>query len=120
VAYPTEAAMLKWTYDRAKRMARNPLYRGIMKAVGPSRLFRIGPKAHGLLQRGTELRNTIEPGRVISRVSYPHGLHDHWNSLSNVPALRALAELTGGRAVRARMLDHGDLHTTYECSWLED
>ena len=39
-------------------------------------------------------------------------------SLPNVPATRALAEITGGKGVRARLTECSDNHAVHECSWV--
>lgn len=115
--FETEDAILEWCYERTAQMSRNPIYRGFMKVVGPSRIFRIGPKVHRLIQRGTSLRNHVEPGRVVSRVGFPSHLHDRLNSLSNVPVIRALAELTGGKNVQATLREYDAVSAVYECTW---
>ena len=118
VYYPTETAMRDWTFERSILLARNPLYRGMLKVVGPERMFRMGPRMNRLFQRGTTLDNQVESKRVLSHLTFPWKLHDAVNLSSNVPAIRALAVITGGKGVRATMVEHSEIHAIYECSWL--
>ncbi|MAQ16193.1 MAG: hypothetical protein CMN30_15560 [Sandaracinus sp.] len=116
--YPTEAAMQQWTFERSTQLAKNPLYRGLLKAVGPTRMFRMGPRMNRLFQRGTTLANEIRDRSAVSRMTFPPGLHDRVNLSSNVPALRAMAVITGGKGVKARMLEYSETHALYECTWV--
>lgn len=118
VFYPTESAMLKWTYERTIDLAKNPLYRGLLKAVGPRRWFRMGPKINRLFQRGTTLVNEVGERQCISEMTFPPRLHDHTNLMSNVPVIRATATLSGAKGVRAKLVEHSDTHARYECTWL--
>ena len=117
LAYPDERSMMAWCYERAKSLARKSIYRRLLRAAGPARLFRLAAAAHRLFQRGTELKATVREDGVTLRVTFPFRLHDEINSLSNVPAIIALAELTGGENVEAALIDYGDLHAIYECTW---
>jgi len=118
VFYSTEAAMLKWTYDRTVDLAKNPLYRGLLKAVGARRWFKMGPQINRLFQRGTTLNNEVGDQVCVSEMTFPPRLHDHRNLMSNVAVIRATAVLSGAKGVRARLVEHSETHARYECTWV--
>lgn len=115
--FESEEAIMDWCHERAAQMSRSPIFSRFMKVVGPERLFRLAPKLHRLLQRGSTLRSDVQPGRLVTRVGYPSNLHDRLNSLSNVPVIRAIAELTGGKNVQSSMREHTAVAAIYECTW---
>ena len=61
--------MQQWTFERSTQLAKNPLYRGLLKAVGPTRMFRMGPRMNRLFQRGTTLANEIRDRSAVSGTS---------------------------------------------------
>ncbi|MEM6956036.1 MAG: hypothetical protein AAF645_10120 [Myxococcota bacterium] len=116
--YATDDAMLAWCRERTMMMATNPLYRAFFRVSGPRVLFKMSMHSHRLFQRGTDLEiETLEPNRVVSRMTHPPHLHSRLNQLSNVSLFEAIAELTGGKNVKATMLERGPTEALYECTW---
>lgn len=115
--YPTAEAMLEWTYERTMRASRSKMYRALTRVAGPTALLRMSAAAHGLFQKGTDLKATRRKDGVDLRLTHPPWLHGGWNHLSNVGLFRALLEITGAREGEAEMLESGPSEARYRVTW---
>jgi hypothetical protein len=52
--YPTEEAVVKWTYDRVVGLARVPMYSALAKLAGLERFLKTVARVHALFMRGTD------------------------------------------------------------------
>jgi hypothetical protein len=98
-------------------MARNPIYRAVIRVPGPRVLIGVAGRAHRMFQRGTLLETTFREGRADAVLMFPPRLHVGLNLVSNVSLLRAVVELTGGNNVRARMTSVTDIEARYTVDW---
>lgn len=115
--YPSEIAVLRWTYERTVSMAKHPVYRTMLRVPGPKVLMRIGAKAHGLLQRGTELELELGDSDAEIRLTFPPRLHVGLNLVANVALWRGLTEITGGEDVRCKMTSSSSTEARYALHW---
>jgi len=116
--YPTRDAMCAWTRRRVFAMGASPLYGAMLRAAGPRRLFSYAQKSHRIFQRGTECVNaSLDHTHVVARLAFPPHLHTYFNLLSNVAMYETLAEITGGKEVRATLAKWDATSAVYECHW---
>ncbi|MEM9191758.1 MAG: hypothetical protein AAGF12_21480 [Myxococcota bacterium] len=116
--YPTESAMIEWTYSRTKSVATNRLYRGLFRVAGPAAFLALAERLHNqMFQRGTILKVKLERQLAEFRLGHPPRLHSRLNHLSNVPLLHAVIELAGGQSVRVDMKETGDQGALYIARW---
>lgn len=111
--YPTEAAVKQWTYQRTNAMAKNALYKALLRVPGPTILLKAGAKAHGLFQRGTRFDIAMSKGRAEIDLSFPPRLHVGLNLIANVALWQALVEITGGKQVESSMVSSTQTRASY-------
>ncbi len=117
--YPTEAAVLEWSRERTRRMAKNPLYRGVLRLGGPRALIRIATKLDRMFQRGTHISADIERGAATVRLKHPPHLVSPLNQRSNIGMFEAMVEITGGADPRCEVTDAGPEGATFCVTWRE-
>lgn len=115
--YPSEEAVLQWTYDRTARLARTPVYTVLRRALGPDVFLRGAARIHAMFQQGTDVKLRIERGRVRLRLSHPPYLHMGHNHLSNVAVFHAVLEAAGAKGVRGEMSASEPTYADYQFSW---
>lgn len=116
--YPSEDEMIEWCYQRTVAVAEHPIYAAILRVSGPRIFFSMSVRTHGLFQRGTEIELLVNSGkRMVCRMTFAPRLHNRFNLLSNVPLFQGAAELTGGKNVSCRLLEHSRTGADYECTW---
>lgn len=116
--FPTEEAVMTWTYERTRRVAKSQAYRHFLAVAGPGFFLRVATRTHSFFQRGTEMAvELLEPNRSIVAMHHPPHLHSRLNQLTNVALLRAVVDMTGGLRTRSEMIEHGPTGARYECRW---
>lgn len=113
LSFPTAQAVREWTYERTIRIAKHPIYRRLLKVPGPRMLMKMGEKAHGLIQRGTELDVTLDERGADVVLRFPPKLHVGLNLVANVALWRGCVEITGGTNVRSEMVSSSDTDARY-------
>lgn len=114
----SDDAFLEWTYGRTLELARSPMYRILTKVASPSVFLRGAARAHGLLQKGSELKVvSTTSGAATAVVEHPPFLHGRLLSVANCPAFQAILEECGGRDVEVHMVEHDARGARYECTW---
>lgn len=111
--YPDEAAVKQWTYERTRAMAKNALYKALLRVPGPAILLKASAKAHGLFQRGTLFDIVLSKGRAEIDLSFPPRLHVGLNLIANVALWQALVEITGGKQVESSMVSSTQTRASY-------
>lgn len=116
--YRSDEEVLAWGARRSRALAKQGLYRAVLRVSGPRFLFSMTPRLNSMLQRGTHFENVaLEPGRVLARLTYPPHLHSRRTLLGTVALCRTLVELTGGECTGAEMPECTETHATFECTW---
>ncbi len=115
--YPSEEAVLDWTYQRTVAMAKNRMYRKLVTVAGPGFLLKISSKVHGLFERGTETRTEVDDHQARIELSHPPHVHSRLNHYSNVGMLRGILEITGGANPHCEMRHSNAAGAVFECRW---
>ncbi len=115
--YTTEEAVVRWTYDRSMAMAKNPLYRALLRVPGPRILLKAGARAHGLFQRGTDFDIDIGDGEAEITLSFPPRLHLGLNLAANTALWRAMVRIVGGRNVQCQLASTSDTRAVYQLTY---
>ena len=111
--FPTVEAVQAWTYERTVRISKHPIYRRLLTVPGPRMLIKIGTKAHGLIQRGTEIETALDRRGAELTMRFPPRLHVGLNLSANVALWRGCVEITGGQNVRCDMVSCSDTEARY-------
>lgn len=117
--YPSEAAVIEWSRARTRRMAKNPLYRGVLRLGGPRALIRIATKLDRMFQRGTHITSDIGRGAATIRLTHPPHLVSALNQRANIGMFEAMVEITGGAEPRCEVTGAGPEGATFSITWRE-
>ncbi len=115
--YPTDDAVLEWTYRRTMSMVVSPMYRRLATAAGPGFFLKMGARVHGLLERGTRVAITVDDKTARMELSHPPHVHSPLNHMSNVAMLRGVIEVTGGKNPRCHMRRSRPEGAEFDCVW---
>ncbi len=115
--YPTDEALMKWSWDRTMRLAALPMYVPLVRLAGVDRFLRGAARLHGLFQRGTELRVAAEGGRAVLLLLHPPYLHSRKNHLMNEAVFGALLTSAGGSDGSVKLVESRPDSARYEARW---
>ncbi len=115
--YPTDEAVLKWSYERTARLTRVPMYAPITRFAGVERFVKAGARVHGLFQRGTDLDVEASPGRAELALRHPPHLHGRLNHLSNEGVFRAALEAAGPGDATVELVESAPSVARYVARW---
>jgi hypothetical protein len=115
--YPTEEAVVKWTYNRMVGLARVPMYSSLAKLAGLERFLRTVAKVHALFQRGTDLKVDVRGASAVVRLEHPPHLHGRLNHISNEGAFRGALEAAGARGVEVKLVESTPTLGHYNLRW---
>ena len=115
--YPSEEAVIAWTYRRTVAMARKPMYRRLASVAGPRFFLRLGSSVHQLFERGTSMKASGGDRRTRVELTHPPHVHSRLNKTSNIGMFRGIIEVTGGENGACTMRDCTSTGAIYECTW---
>lgn len=115
--YPTEDALMKWSYERTIRLAALPMYVPLTKMAGVDRFMRAAARVHDLFQRGTQLEVEARPGSADLRLRHPPHLHSRKNHLTNEAVFRAVLESAGGTGATVKLVESRADGARYHAEW---
>jgi hypothetical protein len=115
--YPTDDAMLRWSYERTLGTADQPVYRMMTRVTGLPAFLRGAARFHGFFQRGTDMRVSVTSDQGDVVLSHPPHLHLAWNHLSNEAVFRAALDAAGAKESSCTMLESTPTLARYRARW---
>jgi hypothetical protein len=118
VLFPSDAAMVEHFRMLDRQLLSGPLYRMLFAVASPLRVVHAADRRFRAMFEGITLAVHQEDDcRVGLSLRYAPGLLPPLVGSLYLVAFEVAAELAGAKAVKSRVISHGDIAAKYELTW---